>query len=279
MNIILTGLPRSGSSMLCVLMSKHPDVVALNEGLKLGGHLNVPSMVMFVAAEFDRIRDQILTTGTAPARHKDGQQVDNHFSPGEDRKLLLKKSNIDVGQPATETFGLAFKHNAAFLMALPGLVDRFGALSVIATIRNPLSVLGSWGSVPVPVSEGRIRHAKNLAPELEEQLKSTDDLLEKQLLILNYYFSQFQKWIPREQIIRYEDLCGRPVETLGRAFPQWDWTNLGLRPTANRNASPDYSRDRLKIAAARLQSTGPDAPWREFYSDSDIQQITKSLGI
>lgn len=279
MNIILTGLPRSGSSMLCVLMSKHPDVVALNEGLKLGEQPDVPSLVKFVAVEFDRIRAQILTTGTAPARNKDGQQVDNHFSPGKNRKLLLQKSNIEVGQPATETFGLAFKHNAVFSIALPDLVDHFGALSVFATIRNPLSVLGSWESVPVPVSEGRIRNAKNLAPELEEQLKSTDDILEKQLLILNYYFSQYQKWIPREHMIRYEDLCGQPAETLGRAFPQWDWTNLGLRPTANRNASPDYSRDRLKIAAARLQSTGPDAPWREFYSDSDIQQITKSLSI
>lgn len=279
MNIILTGLPRSGSSMLCVWMSKHPDVVALNEGLKLGEQLDVPSLVKFVAAEFDSIRVQILTTGTAPARHKDGQQVDNHFSPGKDRKLLLEKSDIDVGRPTTQKFGLAFKHNAGFSIALPDLVDHFGALSVFATIRNPLSVLGSWGSVPIPVSQGRMHNLTKWAPKLEEQLKSTDDLLEKQLLILNYFFSQYQKWIPREQIIRYEDLCGQPAETLGRAFPQWDWTSLGLRPTANRNASPDYSRDRLKIAAARLQSTGPDAPWREFYSDSDIQQITKSLGI
>lgn len=277
MNIILTGLPRSGSSMLCVWMSKHPDVIALNEGLKLGEKPDGSSIADFVAAEFDRIRDQILTTGTAPARHKGGQQVDNHFSTGNDRKLLLEKSDIDVGRPTTKTFGLAFKHNASFAIALPQLVSQFGASSIFATIRNPLSVLGSWGSVPIPVGQGRIRNLNTWAPELNEQLNLTENISEKQLLILNYFFAQFAEWLPRNQMIRYEDLCAEPAETLGQAFPQWDWTDLGLHPTTNRNANPDYNRDELKRTAEMLLSSGPDAPWRAFYDDVDIEHVSQSM--
>ena len=68
-NLIITGIPRSGSTLTCSLLNRLPDVVALNETMNVGGLPVLPdaeSRVQAIADYFAEIRGAIERSGKAP---------------------------------------------------------------------------------------------------------------------------------------------------------------------------------------------------------------------
>ena len=152
-NIILTGIPRSGTTLACLLLSQIPNVVALNEPMKTGAYRSYQEALDAVPEYFEMTRKSILSKGTAIARVKGGEMTDNHFSNDKNaRKNLLRKEEVLIEKDLKPDFKLAIKHNALFTILLDDLQKNF---SVFAIIRNPISILGSWNSVNIPVSKGR----------------------------------------------------------------------------------------------------------------------------
>ncbi len=80
-NVILTGIPRSGTTLVCYLLNQLPNTIALHE----------PYNPFYAAAEgtprsrlaedieqfFVTTRDSLLTTGTARSKHFKGKIPDN----------------------------------------------------------------------------------------------------------------------------------------------------------------------------------------------------------
>src|SRR6056297_363536 len=202
-NIILTGLPRSGTTLACLLLSKLPDFLALNEPMRTANYRSYVIALSGVPDFYAATRRSVLKHKTAVARVVEGKMTDNHFSTVKGkRETLVRKQEFRIEKPLSNDFKLACKHNALFTILLKDLQKQY---PVFAFIRNPLSVLASWNTLNIPASRGVVRAAEWLYPELTRELKSIPDLYKRQLHILSWYCNQY-KTLPSENIIRYEDV-------------------------------------------------------------------------
>ena len=89
---------------------------------------------------------------------------------------------------------------------------------------------------------------------------------------LQYTFERYEKFLPREHIIRYEDVCASGGRALEVIVPSAADLNVSLE---NKNANPLYDRERvLRVGERLLESEG--AYWN-FYTREDVQEIMDEL--
>jgi hypothetical protein len=82
-DIVLAGVPRSGTTLACVLLNQIPNTVALNEPFPMGGLVSQPnahSQVEWLKNRFAETRDSLQKTGSAFCKAKDGQLCTNPFA-------------------------------------------------------------------------------------------------------------------------------------------------------------------------------------------------------
>lgn len=265
-NIILTGVPRSGTTLCCNLLGQAPNTVALFEPMPVHElpvqHAAAVSMIrdFFLAS-----RASLLESGTATSQQVDGRVPDNPFGSNVDadglRIRTAQLGDIQVEKALSGEFSLVIKHNAAFTALLLELVQEFECYAVV---RNPLAVLASWNSVNLPVTAGRLPAGERLSPELAARLDAEPDVLERQLHLLDWLFARFAHHLPGERILRYEQV----VATGGQALASATGVAVPLLPLRNRNASRLYDADACRRYAERLHRH--DGPWRRFYGSEDV---------
>lgn len=271
MDLLLTGLPRSGTTLVCHLLSSLPDVVALHEPMRVGQWAGKsPTEIL---AEIDAFivenRRTLLEERKAVSKHQEGRVPDNPV--GSDvaahglRSQVVSLGAIEIQKQLPPDFTLAIKHNAAFTALLEFLVPRHACYAIV---RNPLAVLSSWQSVDLPVHRGRIPAAEALVPPLKQSLSAIEDTLERQLFILDWFFARFQKHLPPERIVRYEEVVQTRGACLQRLHP--DAAAISF-PLESRNQSQLYKKDlSAKIGERLLASEG--SYWN-FYSKEDVQRL------
>lgn len=264
-NIVLTGIPRSGTTLSCFLLSQIPNSVALNEPMRTGQYKTFQTALDAVPEFYQSTRASILNRGIAVARAANGKITDNHFSNEKGiRKKLLRKQEIEINKELTTDFKLAVKHNALFSILLEDLFQDF---PVFAIIRNPLSILGSWNSLDLPVSRGKINATKWLLPDFDHAISRIDDLYDKQLFILNWFFEQYLK-LPSEQVIKYEDI----IQSNGAALAIInEGANHLTSPLDSKNKNKIYDKDILSKLAGKLLNSN-NACW-QFYEKSEINAL------
>lgn len=217
MDIVLTGIPRSGTTLACHLLNKCPNAVALNEPMPVWEFKGLPpeERLRKVGEFFSSQRRSLLETGTGWSKIHEGRVPTNSFAPsnavGLPRKSICTLSPMDVGKPLAQDFTLVIKHPGYFTADLQWLRGRFPCF---ATIRNPLSVLLSWNTTSIKVHAGRLPMAESFAPDLHAALDREPDALLRQIAILDWCFSQYARWLPPENILRYEDTIASGGRTL-----------------------------------------------------------------
>ncbi|MEL7221410.1 MAG: sulfotransferase, partial [Bacteroidota bacterium] len=247
---LLTGVPRSGTTLCCYLLSQIPDVVALNESIRVAHIEEVANSVDFTMDFMRRNRRTLLKKGFAVSRATKEGFTDNNFASIEGaRKTLVKKQRVQVDKSLSKDLHLIVKHNAFFTMLLPEFQQAF---PVHAIIRNPLAVLGSWNSLDIPVSRGEVRAARKFAPKLQDALDQLPDLYDRQLFILDWYFDKYRP-LSDQQIIRYEALIASNGAALQRVEPKV-LTDLNV-DLSSKNKSKLYDQDLIKKLAERLLKT------------------------
>jgi hypothetical protein len=262
---LLTGVPRSGTTLCCYLLGQIPDVVALNESIRIAQIEDVAKSVDFTMDFMRRNRRTLLKKGFAVSRATEDGFTDNNFASVEGkRKTLVQKQRVKVDKPLTKDLHLIVKHNAFFTMLMPDFRDNF---PLHAIIRNPVSVLGSWNSLDIPVSRGEVRAASKFAPKLQAALDKIPDVHDRQLYIMNWYFENYLE-LKSDKIIRYEDV----IATNGAALQ-------GVEPKAathlevdlnSKNKSKLYDQDTMKMIGERLLHMD-NACW-EFYDKSLVEK-------
>lgn len=272
-NLLLTGVPRAGTTLCCSLLDRAPDAVALVEPMPVhtlpaDRSEGVSAVHAFVRAA----RASLLRAGEAPGQQVDGRSPDNFFDGQRDvhglrvRKVHL--GTVRVDKPLSAGFTLVIKHNAAFAAMLPALAEDFDCL---ALVRNPLAVLASWNTVDLPVARGRLPAAERLEPALAAVLDAEPDRLSRQLLLLDWLFRRFAQVLPRARILRYEDV----VDSHGAVLAEASGIGMPAAVLDNRNASRLYDPGACAGFAARLRAdTGG---WREFYGDADVEGSLEAL--
>jgi len=270
-DILLTGIPRSGTTLACRLLCDYSQTIALNEPMDRDQFADPKAAQENIEKHFETFRRTLLENGTAVARTKGGVITDNAFSTaGTDRKRVVERTSIHFDKSLDSDFTLLMKHCAEFSLQLPELAAVY---DIYAFIRNPLAVLVSWSSVNVPVSRGKVAKSARLNPGFHAQLAQIgDDLLKRQLFILSWYFERYIDF-DQDHIIRYEDLTTAPEHSLaGLSKGELESPPSLLK---NRNAIVHLSQHKIQeLGEALLNSDG--CYWR-FYSRKEVEQLLHEM--
>ena len=269
---LLSGVPRSGTSLCCRLAGGLPDTVALSEPIrrKAPGGMETPSGARSRIGEFARqVRERILSERRAPSVQVDGRLDDNrraarHTGAGL-RRLRGEWGEIAIEKALSPRFTLLVKHNALFAALLPRLADDF---PVLALVRNPLSVLASWQTVDLPVNRGRLPAGEALDPALRRALERESELLRRQVIILDWFFSRYRDHLAPSDVLRYEDVVESGGASLFRRLG-----HDGATPVALASGNEDARRD-ARALDARLQALRErSGAWTHFYPETECEAL------
>ena len=259
--LLLTGLPRSGTTLACALLNTCPDTVALAEPLRLERHGDRDRAVAEIEAFLAAARRQLREEGRAPSLHVGGIIPDNWAAeptaaPGR-RPSRAERGLVRFTQPLSADFHLIVKHPGEFSALLDLLAPRH---PLLALVRDPLAVLASWQTVDFPVGTGHLPVAEAFNPELAALLAGIDRPLARQVALLDWLLRRYLALLGPERILRYEDLTTDPAAVLARFGVQPPAAGRTLAPLDPARRYP--SVDLRPLAAALL----PIAPACEpFY--------------
>lgn len=238
-DFILTGPPRSGTTLACHLLNKLPDVVALHEPMNLSHFPSKAQGIDSVHSFIAEMRNSLIREGRALSKVSSEGIPDNPFpqTEGGRRESIVSKQWVTFEKPLSPDFKLIIKHNAHFTYLLPALADRYPCAAVI---RNPVSVIASWNTIQAPVAQGLVHVLRTLDPALYAELEAIPNILDRQVRLLDSLFACYSNE-NRVTIIRYEEM----VRSGGRALAD-------LVPEAESLDESLGSRNRSRLYEARL---------------------------
>jgi hypothetical protein len=170
-NVLLTGIPRSGTTLLTALLDCPPDSVAIGEPQGLGAlqkqYANDhPGFIKKLNEYFADVREKISNKKPFKDRKAvNGKPLTNYVegSGGQRTKsYVIADRQVEYVE---EDFYLVFKAPVIFTAVLPAILAN-KSYKVIAVIRNPISTILSWNSVDFPISKGRLPAGEEYWPEL-----------------------------------------------------------------------------------------------------------------
>lgn len=269
---LLTGIPRSGTTLATHLLNQLDDVVAMGEPLRPatlmpadGGSALLDALEVF----FEEQRTSAVERGRVVAKVVDGTDVDNYVATPDEadglRQDVAARGTWVLDRPVTPDVRMVVKDLSLSTAVLGALVTRF---HVVALVRNPVAILASWETVDMPFREGHAPHAEWFNEDLARRL-DVDDRRERQLRLLEWWFEQFQRHLPADRVLRYEDIVATGGRALEVVVPEA--AQLEAELTA-RNENPAYAtvdRDEL----VDLVLSRPDAPWWRHYTQDDVEAL------
>ncbi len=272
MDIILTGIARSGTTLTCSLLNRLPGTVALHEPMNPADLVGLDPGTVYldrIAAFFAAQRASLLADGTAVSKARDGKVPDNPFEKAAAGSALrpstVDNQSVRFDKPLAPGFRLVVKHPNLFTGTLPALLTRYPCFAVI---RNPLAVLLSWHTIQAPVNRGRLPFGEAFDPTLAAALDAEPDRVNRQLILLRWYFSRYRSLLPPDHVIRYEQL----VASGGRALAVIDPEAASLaEPLESRNRSSLYDAALVRELAGRLLEHDEIAAG--FYRAAEIEQL------
>jgi ribosome-associated protein YbcJ (S4-like RNA binding protein) len=270
-DIIITGIPRSGTTLTCHLLNKLPGVVALHEPMHPPKFFGAPfdEIITEIKRFFDAQRDSILNNGTAISKSVSGAVPDNPVGKVDERtgkrEVKINGRTILVTKPLGQDFKLAIKHPSMFTALIKPVDDNFPCFAII---RNPLSVLLSWNSVPYSQSNGHAPAAEAFDSNLSDSLKKEKNVYARQLILLDWFFSKYKSTLTYQQILRYEDI----VATGGKALAVIaESANQLNEPLTSKNTNKLYNlENRYHFLDMLLNCNGS---YFDFYDKKDIIRL------
>jgi hypothetical protein len=276
-NVLLTGTPRSGTTLLCSLLNKLPDTVALHEPMNVWDFPTCPdaSAVADVIESFcAETRASLHERGVAVSKHVAGMIPDNvaadQVNQRGTRLRHTEHGPVKIDKSLSKDFVLAIKHPVAFSALLATLTQRFDCLAII---RNPLSTLASWNSLAwLNVKNGHAPIGEKLDAQLRQDLAAEPDVIERQLHILEWFYKRFLEFLPANAIVKYEDLVSSQGRELARFFPQAVELDENLT-SKNVNKFYDHAL-MIELGERLLRRSG--IIWN-FYSKRDVETLLEEV--
>ena len=272
MDIILTGIARSGTTLSCSLLNKLPQCVALAEPMdpaELVGLRFPEAYLEAITAFFEAQRKTLQQSGKAVSKARDGRVLDNtfgHIDPDTSlRRSLVENQQVRFDKQLDDGFRLVVKHPNFFTATLDALRTRYPCYAIV---RNPLAVLLSWHSVNAPVNDGRLPFGEAFDARLKAALGKEPDRLARQLIILRWYFARYASLLPADNVIRYEALVASGGRALGVIDPD---ARALAEPLHSRNTNTLYDAALVRQLAGRLLDD--DSVYREFYGRAEVESL------
>ncbi|MFO0389304.1 MAG: sulfotransferase [Alphaproteobacteria bacterium] len=212
-NVILTGIPRAGTTLAGALIDDMPDTVCLNEpGWHNAKTANTAEgFAQWVAGDFERLRMCLLHGEPIPDRRgASGEAVTNYYAVDASKHMVNTFEIAPFTRAGlTNNFTLAIKHNGPYLAVLPQLVD-MQRFTIIAIVRHPLEVLASWRRLSLPISRGQMPNATPFWSEMAEIVATEHDLLVRQVKMYDEMCRRIIALKDYIHILPYEKLVSEP---------------------------------------------------------------------
>jgi len=203
-NVIITGVPRGGTTLAASKLDAEPDSVCLNEPEwhRPNKDLSAGGFAQAIMKDFYYLREKMLAGEPVMDRRlEDGSAPTNYY--GSEKKLVNYPL---VKKVLTRDFTLGIKHNGPYMAVLPELAA-LREFEIYAVIRHPLPVIRSWRRLKLPISDGRMPNATPYWPEMKAICNTQIDLLEKQVHMLDAMFARIDQYQKQLTILRYEEFA------------------------------------------------------------------------
>ncbi|MDH4580942.1 sulfotransferase [Pseudomonas sp. BN415] len=216
-DLVLTGIPRSGTSYLCRLLSELPDTVVLNEPPQVLDLLKATPSPWALPRYYAELRRDILSGKPVPNKHVDGQLID-------DTARGVDQSSDYFPSVSGPSFRLATKNTLGYLSRLRLIRKVMPKAMFIVSIRHPYDTLSSWSS-----TFQHLRHADIASQPLGNPddpcltgwqrkallaIIATESLPVRRALWWRYLALQVEDAADFAQVLRYEDLVEAPGSEL-----------------------------------------------------------------
>ncbi|MDM8567349.1 sulfotransferase [Candidatus Halobeggiatoa sp. HSG11] len=242
--IIITGLPRSGTSYLCILLHLLKNSIAINEPREMFKRLNQQAIPWAVKDLYTQLEQDILTGKPIENKLHQDQLVEDTVNAG---KHALYQPHIE-----NKKILLATKNTLGYLARLEQLHQVLPQALIIACIRHPADTIASWktsfahlknatvedfvvGSLHDPfISTWQHEHLQTIADEPNQA--------KRRALLWSYLAEILYKNRHILLLLKYEHTVCQPQDTL-----ETIWQTLGNKlPLSFQNNSPTASHIRQK---------------------------------
>ncbi|MEW4267081.1 hypothetical protein ACLHWY_25470 [Priestia aryabhattai] len=215
-NLIVTGIPRSGTTLTTALVDSLSNSVCLSEPAWQGRFFkntdDIKEVVQQIEDDFVNIRKKIVKQKPVEDRRDEGglplTNYIKYSNNGETKKNKDTKSFIlDV---KNKNFLLGMKHNAHYTSILPQLAEN-NFFSVLAIVRHPIPTILSWHKVNFPISKGRLPGAEYFWPKIKKISSNNDPLLVKQVKIYDLFCKRYLSLDDKIHLLKYETILESPI--------------------------------------------------------------------
>lgn len=220
-NVLITGLPRSGTSYFCTALHNVRDCVAINEPEEIFAHLSDIAPPWGMPRYYAQLRDDVVAGRAIMNKMRDGRFIEDTATGIHEEQYVP-----NVSGPA---FLLATKNTLAYLARLPLLERSMPGVTCVACIRNPVDTVASWKGTFRHLSTAAVRNfragflgderlhqaARDRLAEIEAEprIEWRRALLWRHLALLVEEAATFIT-----AVIRYERLVTDPERTLRDLF-------------------------------------------------------------
>ena len=233
-DIIITGIPRSGTSYMCSILNEVKNTVVINEPNEVFQLMHNASDVS-LKKYYEVVRERI--KHNLPIKNK---IVDGKFI--EDTNIIDTFSEYMPDVDADD-FLLGTKNTLIYLSALEKLKLQFQNATIIACVRHPVDTIASWANVSFP-------HIRNVEYDFlldysnKDGKKAINRVLQKKKLSQRYamWWDYLAKIIHKNSsnivIVRYEDMVVDPQATVNKVCESSSFSiemNSDLVPSSPRS--------------------------------------------
>jgi hypothetical protein len=221
--LIITGIPRSGTSYLCNLLHRLDNCVVINEPVEAPLALMEESKPFGVARLFRDIRRDILAGKPIRNKLKDGAVTEDTSVAGEVGWYTPKVAAGD--------FVLGIKATVAFLSRLPALRTVMPNARFVACVRNPIDTIASWKSTFAHLANANVEGV-NVGNSSDPwitgmqrreliAIAAIPDAASRRAAWWRYLADLILESRDQLVLIRYEDLVRKPRDILREIIGDW----------------------------------------------------------
>jgi len=232
-NFIITGMPRGGTSLMSTLANGFENTVCLNEIIDTQSGINFYDVAL-LPGMFAVIRDRLLNQQPIPNRYNDNDSLTtNTMADGNNLKWRVHDKKID------ENVLIGSKINAPYLMQLNKII--FNRIQVIAIIRHPVFVLGSY---QMPYTKNINEANCTTDPRYQDfTFKNRGNIIQCQAELWNWFASIIINLKDHITILRYEDITENTEEVLEKFAELFNLPKVNNIPKiSNKNIASRYKK-------------------------------------
>ena len=220
-NIIVTGVPRSGTSLYSATLNGIDNVVCLNE------IYNTPHLHWL----YHDLRRKINNRIPIPNKFSGSGRVTTNTIEGDTQ---VRRTVVEV---LNDRFILGQKYTLPYLNRLPELVDEGWEIWLL--VRHPAFAISSWKRCP---SNYPVTHLDPPHPFFSEVRFTSKDLEQRRIDVWNYYARRIDACRAGINLVRYEDLVADIHAEVARFCGRYDLTPPpDLESVHSRNKPGQYA--------------------------------------